>query len=183
MYKGDTMNITVFLGSNLPKDPIYRQAAEELGRRIAKSNNTLLYGGAKVGTMGILADATLNAGGEVIGIMPSILSNKEIIHPRLTKTILVDDMYIRKEELLNQGDVFIVLPGGCGTMDEIFEIITLNQIGSHQKPYAFINIDHYYDGIKLYLENATRLGFMSQENLDKIHFFNSIDDLFNSGLI
>lgn len=177
------MKITVFLGSNLPDDPIYKKAAQTLGTYIANSKNTLLYGGAKVGTMGVLADATLEAGGEVIGIMPSILSDKEIIHPNLTKTILVDDMYIRKEELLKQGDVFIVLPGGCGTMDEIFEIITLNQIGDHNKPYAFINIDHYYDGIKLYLENATRLGFITKENLEKIHFYDTVEELFSSELI
>lgn len=177
------MNITVFLGSRNAQKEIYETSVIKLAQEIAKRNHTLVYGGAKVGTMGILANTALEHGAKVIGVMPKILSEKEIIHEHLTEVYLVSDMHERKMKLQELADVFIAMPGGCGTMEEIFEVITWNQIGVHQKPYCFVNIDGIYDGIKLYLEHALSQNFMSKENFDKIHFFDSIEALVSSGLI
>ena len=176
-------NITVFLGSRLPANPIYKEAAETLGTTIALKGHNLVYGGAKVGTMGVLADSCLNNGGTVTGILPKVLTDKEVLHQNLTETIVVEDMHARKKKLLETGDIFLVMPGGCGTMEEIFEVITWNQIGIHEKPYAFINIDGFYTGIKDYLENANSLGFISTEELNRIHFFDTIEELFESSII
>lgn len=175
-------NITVFLGSRNAHKDIFQSSVIDLAQAIAKNNHTLVYGGAKVGTMGLLADTALKHGAKVIGIMPKVLSDKEIIHPHLTETILVKDMHERKLKLQNTGDMFIAMPGGCGTMEEIFEVITWHQIGVHNKPYCFMNIDGFYDGIKSYLENAQSQNFISKENLNHIHFFDSIEDLVNSAL-
>ena len=185
LYKTEeTMkNITVFLGSRLPKDPIYIEAVKALGEAIANNHNTLIYGGAQVGTMGILADAALNKNGKVIGIMPKVLSDKEILHPGITETFIVKDMHERKALLQEMGDVFITMPGGCGSMEEIFEIITARQIGIHTKPFCFINIDNFYKGIQDYLENAFEQGFISEKDFKDIRFFDSIEALMESNLI
>lgn len=176
-------NITVYLGSRLPENKIYEEQAKKLGTLIAENGHTLVYGGAKVGTMGVLANAALGANGKVIGIMPNVLSDKEIMHPNLTEGILVTDMHERKKKMMDLGDIFIVMPGGCGTMEEIFEVITWNQIGIHNKPYAFINVDGFYEGIKQYLTNANELGFIQDKDFHRINFFDSVDDLFASDLV
>ncbi len=176
-------NITVFLGSRTPSNPIYLEAVKELATKIALNNHTLVYGGAQVGTMGVLADTALNHQGKVVGIMPKVLADAERLHPNLTETIVVKDMHERKATLQAMGDLFVSMPGGCGTMEEIFEVITWNQIGIHNKPYCFMNIDHFYDGIKTYVENAHDLGFISTQDYQKIHFFDSVDALFSSDLI
>lgn len=175
-------NITVFLGSRNGQKDIFQSSVKKLAKAIAKDNHTLVYGGAKVGTMGLLADTALEHGAKVIGIMPSVLSEKELIHPHLTQTILVKDMHERKLKLQEYGDVFVAMPGGCGTMEEIFEVITWHQIGIHNKPYCFINIDGFYDGIKTYLEHAAEMNFMSKENLEYIRFFDSVEALIESDL-
>ena len=175
-------NITVFLGSKTPKNPVYIESVKQLAQAIAQNNHTLIYGGAKVGTMGVLADTALNNGGKVIGIMPKVLTDKEVLHTNLTETIVVKDMHERKSKLQEIGDIFVTMPGGCGTMEEIFEVITWNQIGIHDKPYCFINIDGFYDGIRMYLTKANELGFISDQDLEKIHFFDSIQSFIKSDL-
>ena len=176
-------NITVFLGSRLPEDAIYRNGAHDLGLAIAQSNNVLVYGGAKVGTMGVLADAALQEGGTVIGVMPTVLSNKEILHPGISETVLVADMQERKKYLMEVGDVFVALPGGCGTMDEIFEVITSDQIGVLPKPYAFINLNGFYDGIHDYLINANKVGYINDGEFSRIHFYDTVEAFIKSGLL
>lgn len=171
------MNIAVFCGSKLPENKVYHSAIKELGYWIAENNNTLVYGGANVGVMRILADAVLEKNGKVIGVMPEILSQKEIIHQNLSETHIVDSMASRKELMNDLSDAFIAFPGGCGTMDEIFEVITLNQIGYFNKPTIFYNVEGYYDGIKNYLETAKTVGFSSVESIDDIHFVNNIQCL------
>ena len=175
-------NITVFLGSKTPKNSVYIESVKQLAQAIALNNHTLIYGGAKVGTMGVLADTALNNGGKVIGIMPKVLTDKEVLHTNLTETIVVKDMHERKSKLQEIGDVFVTMPGGCGTMEEIFEVITWSQIGIHDKPYCFINIDGFYNGIQMYLNNANELGFISDQDLEKIHFFDSIQSFIKSDL-
>lgn len=174
--------ITVYLGSRTAHDPIYSKAVIELGKLIAKDKHALVYGGAQIGTMGLLADTCLKHGGRVIGIMPEILSDREIIHKNLSETIVVKDMSMRKQKLEEVGDIFIAMPGGAGTLDEIFEVITNAQIGLHKKAVCFMNIDGFYVGIRLYLNKALEQNFISQENYDAIYFFDSIEEFSQSKL-
>lgn len=176
------MRITVFLGSRLPDNPIFKEAIVNFGKAIANDSHTLVYGGARSGTMGLLADTCLEHGAEVIGVMPEVLSSKEMIHPHLNELILVENMAKRKELLESMGDIFIAMPGGAGTMDEIFEVITNKQIGLHNKPTCFININGFYNGIKQYLDDAVSNGFMSDDVYHSIYFFNSLKQLIDSKL-
>lgn len=119
--------------------------AKKLGKELAKRDITLVYGGASVGVMGAVADAVLEAGGKVIGVMPSFLEKREISHKNLTELIVVDSMHDRKEKMAELADGFMALPGGPGTLEEFFEIFTWSQLGLHQKPCGLLNINHYYD--------------------------------------
>lgn len=165
------MKIAVFCGSRLPKNPVFSQEAVALAEYLVENNHEMVYGGAKVGIMGILADRMLELGGKVIGVMPQILVDKEVIHEGLTETHVVDSMSTRKQLINDMSDAFIAFPGGCGTMDEIFEVITLNQINYFNKPVGFVNVDGYYDGIKGYLNNAGEIGFTSKDDLNQILFY------------
>jgi uncharacterized protein (TIGR00730 family) len=137
--------ITVFCGSSEGASPTYKENARALGKELAKRGITLVYGGANVGLMGAVADAALEAGGEVIGVLPHFLQDREIAHRGLTELILVDSMHERKAKMADLADGFISLPGGPGTMEEYFEIFTWGQLGLHHKPCGLLNINHYYD--------------------------------------
>lgn len=181
LFMEETMkSIAVFCGSSMPNDQSYIDAALELADIFVKNNYTLVYGGASVGLMGILANRILDQGGRVIGIMPQALSSKEIAHPGLTEMHIVKDMSVRKQELIKASDHFIALPGGCGTMDEIFEVITLNQIGELDKSYGFLNINGFYDGIQTYLNTACDHQLISKQNHDRILFDSNINTFMNS---
>lgn len=160
--------IAVFCGSKMPELPIYREEAVRLATYFSNNDIQLIYGGAKVGIMGLIADTMLQNDGYVIGVMPKVLAEKEILHEGLSESILVKDMHERKAVMMDMADGFIAFPGGCGTMEEIFEVITWNQIGIHNKPYGFLNIDHYYDGIKTYLDHAAHIGFSTQQQIDPL---------------
>lgn len=164
------MKIAVFCGSRLPEKDIYRQEAIKLAQYLVAHNHDMVYGGAKVGIMGIIADEMLRLGGRVIGVMPQILVDKEVIHEGLTETHVVESMSTRKQLINDLSDSFVAFPGGCGTMDEIFEVITLNQIDYFKKPVGFVNIDGYYDGIKAYLDKANSTGFIADDDVDEIIF-------------
>ncbi|CAH2760496.1 TIGR00730 family Rossman fold protein [Erysipelothrix amsterdamensis] len=168
--------IAVFCGSKMPELPIYREEAVRLAKYFSSNDIQLIYGGAKVGIMGLIADTMLDNGGYVIGVMPRVLADKEILHEGISEAILVKYMHERKATMMEMADGFIAFPGGCGTMEEIFEVITWNQIGIHHKPYGFLNVDHYYDGIKMYLDNAERVGFSTKEQIDHIIFESRFDD-------
>ncbi|NLW15131.1 MAG: TIGR00730 family Rossman fold protein [Erysipelothrix sp.] len=170
-------NVTVFLGSREANKEIYSKSVVALAESIAKKGHKLVYGGANVGTMGLLADSALRLNGHVIGVMPKVLIDQEITHPQLTELHIVEDMHARKMKLHEIGDVYIAMPGGCGTMEEIFEVITWSQIGIHDKPFCFMNIDGIYDGIKMYLNHANQQNFISDDNLKNIHFFDSVEAL------
>lgn len=164
------MNIAVFCGSKLPEKSSYHDEAIRLAQWIATNNHQLVYGGASVGIMGIIANEVLRLNGTVIGVIPHILQEKEIIHPNLSELHIVDDMATRKQWINDHSDAFVAFPGGCGTMDEIFEVITLNQIEYFNKPVGFVNVDGYYDAIYTFLENAVTVGFTNKEAVDVIHF-------------
>lgn len=132
--------------------PDYRAAAEQAGQAIARSGRRLVYGGAKVGLMGVVADAALAAGGEVVGVLPVSLQEKELAHEGLTELHVVSSMHERKAMMADLSDGFIALPGGAGTLEEIFEIWTWGQLGYHRKPCGFLNAAGYYDGLLSFLD-------------------------------
>ncbi|KOO52661.1 LOG family protein [Viridibacillus arvi] len=137
--------LAVFCGSSNGASDIYVEVTKKLGKELAKRDITLVYGGASVGVMGAVADAVLEAGGKVIGVMPSFLEKREISHKNLTELIVVDSMHDRKEKMAKLADGFMALPGGPGTLEEFLEIFTWAQLGLHQKPCGLLNINHYYD--------------------------------------
>src|ERR1700751_4781424 len=157
-------SIAVFCGSSLGTEEIYAAQAKLLGQLFAKENIILVYGGAKYGLMGVIADEVLNNGGKVIGILPHFLRNREAAHERLSELILVDTMHERKIEMFELCDGIIALPGGFGTLDELFEIITWAQLGLHKKPIALLNVDGFYDSLIELIEKMVAKGFVKEEN-------------------
>ncbi|MDF9759727.1 uncharacterized protein (TIGR00730 family) [Peribacillus simplex] len=138
-------SLAVFCGSSIGASAIYVEEAKNLGAELAKRNITLVYGGSSVGIMGAVADSVLEAGGNVIGVMPDFLEKKEIAHKSLTELIVVESMHERKAKMAELADGFMALPGGPGTLEEFFEIFTWAQLGLHRKPCGLLNINHYYD--------------------------------------
>lgn len=137
--------IAVFCGSSNGSSIAYKEGAIKLGEELVKRGITLVYGGASVGIMGILADTMIQAGGQVIGVIPKLLAEREISHKNLTQLITVESMHERKGMMMELADGFIALPGGPGTLEEFFEVFTWSQIGLHQKPCGVLNVNHYYD--------------------------------------
>lgn len=152
--------ICVFCGSNPGNHPDYAAAAEALGQAIAKRGATLVYGGAEVGLMGITADAALAAGGEVIGIIPKALMDKEIGHKGLTRLEAVGSMHERKARMAELSDGFVNLPGGTGTLEEMFEVWTWGQLGFHDKPIGVLNVRRFYDPLMAFLDHQRDEGFV-----------------------
>jgi uncharacterized protein (TIGR00730 family) len=153
--------ICVFAGSYSGVQPAYHEAAQALGRELAAHSIGIVYGGASVGLMGALADAALEAGGEVIGVIPRGLFTREIAHPRLHQRYEVNSMHERKALMADLADGFIALPGGFGTFDELFEITTWSQIGLHNKPIGLLNVRHYFDPLLALVDHASREGFIA----------------------
>jgi uncharacterized protein (TIGR00730 family) len=152
--------LCVFCGSSEGRDPAYRQAARALGETLAANGIGLVYGGAAVGLMGALADAALGAGGEVSGVMPRALVEKEIAHNRLSDLRVVGSMHERKALMAELSDGFVALPGGIGTFEELFEMWTWAQLGHHGKPCALLNVRGFYDGLIAFLDQVAERGFM-----------------------
>ncbi|MCW3463736.1 TIGR00730 family Rossman fold protein [Chitinophaga nivalis] len=160
--------IVVFCGSSAGHDPVYMEAATLLGASLAQRGITLVYGGAKVGLMGAVADGALQAGGQVIGVLPYFLQEKELAHTGLTELILVDTMHERKTRMNELSDGVIALPGGFGTMEELFEMLTWGQLGLHQKPIGLLNVNSFYDSLIQLAQTMTEKGFLSPENRDML---------------
>lgn len=156
--------VCVFCASTAGASPAYLEAANELGRRIARRGYGLLYGGATVGAMGAVADAALAAGGEVVGVIPDVIREREIDHKRLTELHVVRTMHERKALLSSRADAFLALPGGYGTMDEFIEIVTWAQLRIHAKPCVLVNIGGFWDGLLRFLDHTVREGFIVPEN-------------------
>jgi hypothetical protein len=153
----------VFCGSSDGVQIEYREAAQILGTQIAEAGLGLVYGGAHVGLMGTVADAALAAGGEVIGVIPKQLEERELAHQNLTKLYVVETMHERKAKMAAESDAFIALPGGYGTLDEFFEIITWSILGIHQKPCVLVNVSGYYGPLLAFLQRAVEQGFVSEK--------------------
>ncbi|WP_294240666.1 TIGR00730 family Rossman fold protein [uncultured Chryseobacterium sp.] len=170
-------SITVFCGSSFGSDDIYKEQATLLGQTLARQDIQLVYGGADVGLMGAVADGALNAGGKVIGVLPHFLQSKEIAHKQLTELVLVETMHERKTKMNDLCDGVIVLPGGYGTLEEFFEMITWAQLGLHQKPIGILNIDGFYDDLIRMVQTMVDKGFLKQVNRDMLLISDRIEDL------
>ena len=157
-------NLCVFCGSNAGADPIYTQAAQELGKLMAERDMTLVYGGGNVGLMGVIADECLNHGGKVIGVIPNFVQDKEVGHDGLTKMIVVKTMHERKQIMADLSDGFVAMPGGFGTMDELCEILTWSQLGLHSNPIGLLNINGYYDHLKILFDHMVDQRFLHPQN-------------------
>jgi uncharacterized protein (TIGR00730 family) len=175
MASSDPLRICVFCASANGAGPAYTQTANELGQAIAASGMGLVYGGATVGLMGVLADAALAEGGEVIGVMPDVLMGREIAHRGLTKLHIVRTMHERKALMAEQSDAFIALPGGYGTLDEFIEIVTWAQLKLHQKPCILLNTNGYYDGFLAFLNHGVTQGFIKPENYSLIQIADNVE--------
>jgi uncharacterized protein (TIGR00730 family) len=161
-------SVAVFCGSNFGVSPAYREAAGALGREIAARGLTLVYGGTHMGLMGVLADAALAADGTVVGIINRRLHERGHLHPRLTRHEIAASMRERKARMADLADAFIALPGGLGTLEELFEAATLTQLGDHVKPCGVLNVRGFYDPMRAMLERAADEGFVKPEHRDLI---------------
>ncbi len=171
-------SIAVFCGSSSGNDPAIWDTTVELGAALAEKKIRLIFGGGKVGIMGILADSVIENGGKVTGVIPSFLRSKEIAHIGTTELISTHNMHERKEKIYELADAFLVLPGGYGTLDELFEIVTWAQLGLHQKPICIININGYFDALRNLIVKMTDQGFLKLENATMIRFASTIEQAF-----
>lgn len=162
------MNVCVFCGSSDGRAPSYKHAAAELGHALAQRNNQLVYGGASVGLMGSVADAALAENGKVIGVLPQSLADRELAHPGLTELHIVDSMHTRKARMAELADCFIALPGGIGTLEEVFEVWTWAQLGFHNKPLGLLNLNGYYDDLIRFLDHVTAEHFVATSQRDRL---------------
>jgi len=170
-------SITVFCGSSFGTEEIYKEQAVLLGQTLAKKNIKLIYGGANVGLMGAVADGVLNSGGEAIGVLPDFLRSKEIAHLGLTELILVESMHERKTKMNDLCDGVIALPGGFGTLEELFEMLTWAQLGLHKKPIAILNINGFYDSLIELTKTMVEKGLLKDVNQQMLLVSDNIDDL------
>ncbi len=169
--------ITVFCGSSPGFEEVYKIQAAHVGKTLANNNIDLVYGGAKIGVMGAVADGVLNGGGKVIGVLPYFLKSKEIAHEQLTELILVDTMHERKTRMNELCDGVIALPGGFGTLEELFEMLTWAQLGLHKKPIGILNVDGFYDALIDLIQTMVKKGFLKQVNQEMLLVSDNIDDL------
>jgi uncharacterized protein (TIGR00730 family) len=172
-------SITVFCGSSFGTEEIYKEQAVLLGQTLAKQNIKLIYGGANVGLMGAVADGVLNAGGEAIGVLPDFLRSKEIAHLGLTELIFVESMHERKTKMNDLCEGVIALPGGFGTLEELFEMLTWAQLGLHKKPIAILNINGFYDSLIELTQTMVEKGLLKDVNQKMLLVSDNIDDLLN----
>ena len=157
--------ICVFCGSSPGRDPRFARAAGELGRLIAGAGLTLVYGGARIGLMGTVASAALAAGGHVVGVLPAVLGEREIEHDGLSELHRVGTMHERKAKMAELAGAFVALPGGLGTLEELFEIATWSYLAIHDKPFGILNVAGYYDSLLAFLERAVAEGFVRADIL------------------
>ncbi|HPF11941.1 MAG TPA: TIGR00730 family Rossman fold protein [Flavobacteriaceae bacterium] len=169
--------ICVFCGSSEGNDLAITQMAQHLGKTLSEQKITLVYGAAKIGVMGVLAASVLEHHGQVVGIIPGFLKKKEVVHLGLSQLITTENMHERKLRMQQESDGFIALPGGMGTLEELFEILTWLQLGLHNKPVGILNVNHFFDDLLQMMENMVRKGFLSIENYELLLVSDSIDAL------
>ena len=161
---GSKRSIAVFCGANVGARPAYREAAERLGAELARSGRRLVYGGGDVGLMGAIADAALAAGGEVVGVIPQHLVDREVAHRGVTELRVVGSMHERKALMAELADAFVAMPGGLGTLEELFEVWTWGQLGLHRKPYGLLDVAGFFGPLLRFLDDAVTEGFVRAEH-------------------
>lgn len=169
--------IVVYCGANVGNNPAYRAAAETVGRTLAEQGIGLVYGGGGVGLMGVVADAALAAGGEVIGVIPEALKALEVEHKNLTEMHVVPDMHSRKAMMLGLSDGVIAMPGGFGTMDELFEALTWSQLDYHRKLCGLLNVAGYYDHLLAWVKHSVEVGLVKAVNMELIVPGETVEEL------
>lgn len=171
-------SLTVYCGSAPGHDPVHRRAAAQLGRAMAERGWRLVFGGGSVGLMGVLADACLEAGGQVLGVIPRALYEWEVGHDGCTELAIVADMHERKARMTAEGDAFLALPGGIGTLEELFEMYTWLQLGFHEKPVGVLDTDGYYAGLFAQLDHSVKAGFLSQAHRELLFHCHTVPGVF-----
>jgi uncharacterized protein (TIGR00730 family) len=171
-------NAAVFCASADGVNPIYRAAAQELGKALATRNIGLIYGGARVGLMQAVADATLAHGGRAIGVIPEVLVDYEVAHHGLTELHVTSTMHTRKAMMAERSDAFIVLPGGYGTFEELFEVLAWHTIGIHSKPIVLVNINGFYDRMLTFLDHCLHEGMMTPKKREILLVANTVNEIF-----
>ena len=175
-------NIAVFCGSSLGFNEVYKNEAIKLGLHFAKNNIGMVYGGGKIGMMGVIADTIIKKNGEVIGVIPGLLQKEEVAHQNITEMIVTKTMSKRKVKISKLVNGYIALPGGFGTLDEIFEALTLGQLGIEQKPVGILNTNGFYNHLIKQLDVMVTEGYLKQSNKDMLLISESVDDLISKML-
>jgi uncharacterized protein (TIGR00730 family) len=170
-------SVCVFCGARFGNDPATRDLAANLGELLAREGITLVYGGGGVGLMGVMANAALDAGGKVVGVIPSFLLKREAGHPALTQTLVVETMHQRKLEMFERSDAIIVLPGGIGTLEEFFEVLSWRTLGLHTKPIVIVDHGGYWQPLAALLRASVEGGFADRSHLDLVAFIDDLDQL------
>lgn len=171
------LNVCVYCGSSSGRDDVYTRQAKQLGKLLVQNNMGLIYGGAKIGVMGAIADTVIREGGSVTGIIPEQLVDREVAHNGLTQMHIVNGMHERKALMAEKADAFVALPGGFGTLDELFEILTWSQLGIHQKPCGLLNIGGYFDALETFINNAVKQGFVRSEHKERLRIHQKTESL------
>ncbi len=174
------MNVCVFCGSGAGNDAIFADAARETGRLLAHSGHTLVYGGGNIGLMGIVADAAMAHHGQVIGVIPDFLLKREVGHQGLTELIVVSSMHDRKKKMADLSDIFVALPGGWGTLDELAEILTWRQLGLIHQPIGLLNLDSFFSPLVAQMRTMSERGFLHKDNLNFLAIEDSPSKLLTS---
>ncbi len=160
------MNVCIFCGSSTGDDPVYAEATRAIGRQLAAGGHSLIYGGGNIGLMGIVADTVLEAGGNVIGVIPDFLMKREVGHLGLTELVIVNSMHERKKRMADLADAFIALPGGWGTLDELAEILTWRQLGLIDQPIGLLNVNAFFTPLVSQIKTMSEKGFLHPANLN-----------------
>jgi uncharacterized protein (TIGR00730 family) len=172
-----TKSLCVFCGSQHGSDRRFRAAATRLGELIASAGLKLIYGGGRVGLMGAVADAAMAAGGEVVGLIPARLLEREVGHRAITELVVARDMFDRKDQMIARADAFVVLPGGLGTLDELLEVVTLRQLGYHGKPIVLVNLAGYWDPLIALVDQVITHGFAAPNVRALYRAVDSVDEV------
>ncbi len=170
-------NVCVYCGSSSNVDEAFKEAATKLGQLIATEKWGVVYGGGRVGLMGLVADSALQHGAYVTGIIPSHIEEREVQHDELSELHVVDTMHVRKQMMVDRSQAFVILPGGLGTLDELFELLTWKQLGLHDKPIVIVNMNGYWQKMLDATQNIANEGFMRQEDLTMFTVVQSVDEV------
>jgi uncharacterized protein (TIGR00730 family) len=170
-------SVCVFCGARFGNDRLARDMAAKFGEILARDGRTLVYGGGGVGLMGVLANAALDAGGRVVGVIPRFLLQREAGHPKLHETVVVETMHERKLQMFERAEAFVILPGGIGTLEEFFEVLSWRTLGLHAKPIAILDVDGYWEPLADLLRGVVDGGFAAPSHLDHVAFVTELEDV------